>query len=304
MDPAALVGLSPNAIREHLPGFVCASVDADAPTVARLQRSLAQITDAASLAEIAQMQEAFAQAGGAYEIFGADPLARRITRRHLQDLTDGSTVTGVDRLQAIAGRPQIWLCNHLSYTDTQVLDALLSGLGHAVADDLLVVAGPKVYTDAYRRIASIGLNTLKTPQSATVASEGPALTPRELATIALETQSLASNWRDQRGPVLLYAEGSRSPDGRLQPFLRGVRRWVRRPAELVIVPVAHHGAEALFARDERMRPCPVSLAFGAPFTVQEATRGGRQGVLTEAWGRIAGLLPPSRKPAPETLSVT
>lgn len=304
MDPPALVGLTPASIREHLPGFVCSSIDATQPVVARLQATLADLVNEATDAEVAEMQAAFARAGDGFAIFEADPLARRVTRRHLQDLAPGSTVDGLDHLASVAGRPQVWLCNHLSYTDTQVLDGLLAQHGVAQADDLLVVAGPKVYTDAYRRVASIGLNTLKTVQSATVAQDGPALSPRELARVALETQQLAADWRDQRGPILIYPEGSRSVDGRLQPFLRGVHRWIRRPSDLVIVPVGHFGAEQLFGRDERMRPQPVTLRFGVPFTVGDATGAGRHGVLEEAWTRIAGLLPVSQQPDPGTPPVT
>ncbi len=304
MDPAALVGLAPDTIRTHLPGFVCGSITADDATVARLQASLAELLAAATADELVAMRATFAAAGDGFRVFEADPLARRVTRHHLQELAEGSTVAGLGHLAAVAGQPQVWLCNHLSYIDTQVLDGLLALHGWAAADDLLVVAGPKVYTDAYRRIASIGLNTLKTPQSATVASEGPALSPRELARIAVETQQLASTWRDTRGPIVIYPEGSRSPDGRLQPFLRGVHRWIRRPDDLVIVPVGHCGAERLFARDERMRPTPVSLSFGEPFTVGEASTAGRHGVLELAWQRIADLLPEAQRPLAGTDPVT
>ncbi len=303
MNPAALVGLTPASIREHLSGFVCGAVEAEPAVVQRLEASLDHLVAGASDDDVLKMQAAFSRAGDSFSVFRADPLARRLTRQHLQDLTTGSTVSGLEHLEGVSGRPQVWLCNHLSYTDTQVLDGLLAHRGVAQADDLLVVAGPKVYTDAYRRVASIGLNTLKTVQSATVAQDGPVMAPRELARIALETQRLAADWRDQRGPILIYPEGSRSPDGHLQPFLRGVHRWIRRPADLVIVPVGHGGAERLFARDERMRPQSVTLRFGTPFTVGEATGASKHGVLEEAWSRIADLVPAAQRPRTDTPAV-
>lgn len=304
MDPAALVGLTPAQIREHLPAFVSAAVDAPPEVVARLTGSLRAVVDAATDDQVHATQAAFARAGQGFQIFPADPLARRVTRQHLQDLAVGSTVSGLEHLAAVAGRPQVWICNHLSYADTQVLDGLLADRGQSVADHVLVVAGPKVYTDAYRRIASIGLNTLKTPQSATVSTAGAALSGRELARVAVETQRLAADWRDATGPVLIYPEGSRSPDGRLQPFLRGVHRWLRQPSELVVVPVGHGGTEMLFARDERMRPRPIQLRFGRAFTVAEAAGRGRHGALEEAWHRVAALVPPDQQPGPDTPAVT
>ena len=114
---------------------------------------------------------------------------------------------------------------------------------------------------------------------------------------------MAATWREQQGPILIYPEGSRSLDGRLQPFLRGVHRWIRRPAELVIVPVGHGGAERLFARDERMRPQPVTLRFGRPFTVGEVSGTSKHGVLEEAWERIADLVPEAQRPLAGTSAV-
>ncbi len=245
------------------------------------------------------MQATFARAGQGFEVFEADPLARRICRQHLQDLTEGSQVEGLSQLASVSGRLQVWVCNHLSYSDTQVLDALLALHGVKAVDDLLVVAGPKVYTDPYRRLATIGLSTLKTPQSTAVASEGAMVSARELARITVETQQLAAKWRLERGPVLIYPEGSRSPDGRLQAFLRGVNRWLRKPEDLVVVPLGQGGPEHLFARDERMRPRQVTLRFGVPFTVGEVAKG-RHGPLEEAWHRVAALVPPQNAPTPET----
>jgi 1-acyl-sn-glycerol-3-phosphate acyltransferase len=296
MDPAAFAGLKPASIREHLAAFVCRAIDAEPARVAQMQARVQQVIDAATHPEIAAMQAAFAVAGQAYEIYRADPLARRIHHVHMRDLAAGSRVQGLENLAQVRGRPQVWICNHLSYVDTQVLDGLLARESVAVAGDLLVVAGPKVYADSYRRFASIGLNTLKTPQSTSVASKGTKLNLRELAKIAIETQGLASIWRDQRGPLLIYPEGARSLDGRLQPFLRGVHRWLRKPADLVVVPVGHSGAERLFARDERMRPQSVQLRFGTPFSVGDLARQGRHGALEEAWHRVAELLPPGNSP--------
>ncbi len=303
MDPTVLARLSPAEVRELLPAFVCARVLAEPEVVEGLQRSVAEVVVGISDVELRTALASYAASGEGYRVFEADPVARRVSRQHLLELAAGSSVEGLAHLDAVAGQPQVWICNHLSYVDTQVLDGLLAATGRAaLADEVLVVAGPKVYTDAYRRFATLGLNTLKTPQSAAVATEGGDLGPRDIARLALQNQAQAEAWRLERGPVLIYPEGSRSPDGRLQSFLRGVQRWVRRPAELVVVPVGHFGAERLFARDERMRPQPVSLRFGPAFRVSEAG-SGRFAVLERAFAEVRRLLPESNAPASGTEAV-
>ena len=158
------------------------------------------------------------------------------------------------------------VCNHLSYTDTQITDSLLCLEGRSpIADRLIAIAGPKVYTDAWRRLAAISLNTRKTAQSSAVATEQEALDARALATVAFETMEDCARLMDDGSIILLYPEGTRSRTGRLQPFLRAAGRYLRIEG-LRVLPMAQSGTDRIYPIDDPlMHPATVSLAFGEPF---------------------------------------
>ena len=293
MDLEALASLSPAQLRAFVPGFINSYFRDDEAIASAAEERVRQALEASTDEEILATLEAYAGAGEEYRPHPAATVLRRISRAYIPVPCGDARARGLEHLDDVRGRNQIWICNHLSYVDTQVTDALTS-LDSDHADEVLVVAGPKVYTEPFRRLAAVALNTLMTAQSSQLSHNAAGLSPREIAAIAITSMKQAAEWRATRGPVLLYPEGSRSRSGRLGPFLRAVGRYMR-GAE-VIVPVAITGSEALFAYDERMRPAEVSLTFGEAFEPPP----GKTAALEEAWGRIATMLPESYQPAPDT----
>src|SRR5262245_48792069 len=89
--------------------------------------------------------------------YAPDPLARRI--HHLladRFLEGGSTVEGIQHLDAVGSGPLTLLANHLSYADANVVDVLLERAGAgALARRLTAMAGPKVFTSRERRFSSL-----------------------------------------------------------------------------------------------------------------------------------------------------
>jgi 1-acyl-sn-glycerol-3-phosphate acyltransferase len=70
----------------------------------------------------------------------------------------------------------------------------------------------------------------------------------------------------QDNAVLVFPEGSRTPDGKLHELLAGFCLLARRSGA-TIVPVAIHGAFDALPRGSVMaRPAPICLAFAAPIT--------------------------------------
>jgi 1-acyl-sn-glycerol-3-phosphate acyltransferase len=70
--------------------------------------------------------------------------------------------------------------------------------------------------------------------------------------------------------VLVFPEGSRTPDGKLHPLLPGFCLLARRSGA-TIVPVAIEGAFDALPRGSRFaRPATVRLAFGAPITKEQS----------------------------------
>jgi 1-acyl-sn-glycerol-3-phosphate acyltransferase len=289
--------LSPEQARPLVPAWLTEKVTGNTATTAGVRVALSALVEEMSDEEIAAGLAQLEQVGDGYEIFEANPFARRLSRAYLPPLIAGSELRGGERLARLAGQPQVWVGNHLSYVDTQATDALLASEGLAEAvDRMVVVAGPKVYSEPFRRLAAMGLNTLKTPQSTQLATNTAELSPREVAALAIQCVKRAEAWRAEGGPVLIYPEGTRSRSGRMGPFLRAVARYVRAAPGLWVVPVALYGTERLFPTDERMYPGPIGLSIGEPFLATDAGRE-KTAALEEARRRLIEALPAPYRPA-------
>lgn len=284
-------------VRSALAEWVAAHLSCTDPHRAALRAALQAVIDSVGDADIERLRGVFRTAGDEWRLYHADPLAQAITRTYMRSVVTHRQVEGLHHLAEFAAGPgrKLIVCNHLSYTDTQVTDVVLAdaGLPH-VSDRLVAIAGPKVYTDAWRRMASIALHTRKTAQSNVVATEQDTLTPRELAAVALETIADCGRLMDQGYVVLLYPEGTRSREGRLQPFLRAAARYLAVEGVRVL-PLAQTGGEDMFPIDSPvMFPASCRLVFGPSFVPRDYP--GKTGALAEAHRRLAELLPPERQP--------
>lgn len=254
-----LSALSPAQVRALLPAWLAGTVS---PEVADAVRdAVSTLLDQASDDELAAALDALARVGGAYRPWPADPFARRLSRTYMgRLLAPGSRIEGVDHLRAaLQAGPTLLLGNHRAYVDTQLTDLLLAQVDPGLADRLVTVAGPKVYEDPLRRIASAGLHTIKTAQSTAVASEQAVLGVRDVARIAAETVRQAHALMQRGHAVLLYPEGTRSRDGQLGPFLRGAGRYASLPGTRII-PVMLTGSERVMPiGGELLSPAVVHL---------------------------------------------
>src|SRR5262245_3461553 len=98
-----------------------------------MRNSLEQEIDEAGADALTRLGERLAGDGAEWDYYPPDPLARRI-HHVLADriLKPGSTLVGLEHLQAAAGRPIVIFANHLSYSDANLLEVLLhrAGEGH------------------------------------------------------------------------------------------------------------------------------------------------------------------------------
>lgn len=70
--------------------------------------------------------------------------------------------------------------------------------------------------------------------------------------------------------VLLFPEGTRSPDGELQPLKPGFSALAQR-AKVPLVPIALDGAHESFAKGAKWpRPAVIHLCVGEPISVEQA----------------------------------
>ena len=96
---------------------------------------------------------------------------------------------------------------------------------------------------------------------------------------------------------VIFAEGTRSPDGRLLPFKRGALLLAIQ-AGAPIVPVAIGGTHRLMRKGHwAIQPGEVTVRFGAPIDPSQfATRRGGRDLLGTIESAVAAALPPDQQP--------
>jgi 1-acyl-sn-glycerol-3-phosphate acyltransferase len=287
--------LDPELARQLIPqwlsGFVRNAPGAAAEVLQDTSEILAGVDDQSIVEAIG----ALVGLGDEYRLYDAHPVAQAMTRAFLDPLGAGSELEGVEHLRAaMQTGPCLLLSNHLAYADTLAKDWLLARNGAAdIAGKLVAVAGPKVYGTAFRRMASLGLSTLKTAQSSAVAHNEAGLTPREVGRIAIQTVQAARLLMSDDRPVLVYAEGSRSRDGRLRPFLKAVRKYAMGEG-VQVVPLAISGSDALMPLHQPyIFRHPVRVRIGPGICADDL---GAPAAIAACWSAIADLLDPAHRP--------
>ena len=260
----------------------------------------------------AELLEHMRHLGGDFGGYERNPLATKIATAYMTPLLPtSSSLESLDQLakaeELAAGRRLMIVGNHLSYVDTMTLCVLMERAGRGDERARVTpVAGPKVYTEPMRRLAAASMNSIKVAQSASVASGGAQMNPREVVRITRRCLGVAEELMDAGKIVLIYPEGTRSRTGRLGTFLRAVNRWLNLPG-VVILPTAVWGTERLYSiDDDMMEPAECHARFGAPLDVDALREAGvgRNGVLEAAWEAIDGLLPPEYQAEPGTPRIT
>jgi 1-acyl-sn-glycerol-3-phosphate acyltransferase len=194
----------------------------------------------------------------------------------------GLRVEGGEWLDA-QERPAILVANHVSHADTPVL---LTALPDRARERTLVGAAADYW---YRRpvlgrLVGLWLSTF--PFSRTGGAQG---------VLHSSGQLLRSGWN-----LLLYAEGTRSPDGRMGPFLPGVGHLANETRSPV-VPMHVAGTHRVMPKGRRyFLPAPVEVRIGRPMTptrgegsraftrrveeaVRELGRGSREPEVVGSW---------------------
>ncbi len=269
-----------------------------ADSIEKLLPRFEGLFDAFSDDDLAAFGEHFASAGKDWGHNAHDPLARAISRATMsQVLQDGSGIDNPDALERVRAQRAVFLGNHLSYVDVNVLDYLLVDAGFAdVAERITTLVGPKVFSYPIRKLASLCFATIKLPQSPSRASGEAVMSAREVSVLARRTIEAARERQAQGDHLLIFAEGSRSRSGSLVRCLAAVARYLETDDTLV-VPWGHAGCEQLMPIDEeRVHPSVVRVRFGTPIEgtrMVELCRGKRQLVADVAGHLIADCVPPS-----------
>ena len=290
--------LDPSQARKVLPSWLAGHIT-DRDTATRVEQALCPLFDGWSDDQVAAQLAHLTRAPEAAEPRYAEPTCRLVTRTWADHIALPGALSGLDHLRAaVEAGPTIVLCNHLSYIDTTGTDMLLHRAGASdLADRLVALAGPKVHASPFRSYATSCLNTLPTPQSAAVTGASRA-EMRALFRQALASIRMAAELMVEGRILLLYAEGTRSRTGRLQPFLKAVARYLDVPGARV-VPMASWGSERIMPiGSEQITPGPMHLHIAPSFDV--AACDGVRGALARGWQAIAEHLPERHTPLPNT----
>jgi len=219
---------------------------------------------------------------------------------------DGS-ITPLIRLVTLAGRVFARVVTRVRVEGE--LDAipregpLIIAANHASNLDAVVI-GSWLIGKIGRRFQWLGKKELfDWPIVGWVASRG-GVHPVDRSTADVEAFRLAMRILEEGQVLFVFPEGTRSPDGALQPARDGVAVLALRSGA-PIVPVAIAGSSAVWPRSRRL-PKPggqVTVRVGRPFRIADLVppdtdRRPAKGLATEViMRRIAKLLPPAQQGA-------
>jgi 1-acyl-sn-glycerol-3-phosphate acyltransferase len=298
MFPAMSEPVEPAAWADALVEMLGAGAAEDAP---ELGEALRATLAAASESDLATFFERLRTTGERWDYCAPHPLARQISRVVMRAmLAEGSGLCEGAALEGVRERPLVLVGNHLSFVDANVFEHLLhEGGWTGVAERLVVVVGPKVFTSPLRRVASLCFGTIKTPQSSSIASGEAVMSPRDVARTASGTLATARARLSEGAALLVFVEGTRSRSGRMQRALAGVARYLDR-ADAAVVPFGISGSEHLapLESEEHLRRARVEVRLGAPLEAARLIeRCGRQRAqIMDVLGfRIATCLPPEKR---------
>jgi 1-acyl-sn-glycerol-3-phosphate acyltransferase len=175
---------------------------------------------------------------------------------------------GSDHL--LADSPQIIICNHQSWFDVFAMAAHLPVRYRFVAKREL--EGIPLFGRAWKRCGHVSVD-------------------RGNRQAAIE--SLDQAWREvhqDRLTMVIFPEGTRSPDGQLKRFKKGAFVLALQ-ARVPLVPAAICGSREIMPKGGRhIRKGTIHIRFGPPIPTEGLSIRDRDSLMREAWGALRGLM--------------
>jgi 1-acyl-sn-glycerol-3-phosphate acyltransferase len=177
-------------------------------------------------------------------------------------------------------RPHVVVANHQSWFDVFALGAHLPGRARFVAKEEL------------GRIPIFG--------AAWKACDHVSVDRGDRAAAVESLNRAGQRIRDDALAVIVFAEGTRSPDGRLQPFKKGAFVLAIQTG-VPIVPVGISGSREVMRKGGiRVRSGEIRVRIGDPIPVEGLRHADRDRLLHRAREAVAELIePPNRETQPD-----
>lgn len=170
-------------------------------------------------------------------------------------------------------RAQILVVNHSSWFDVLALAAHLPGTYRFVAKKEIERA--PLFGASLRRCGHIYIDR---------EDRAKALASLEHAREILEKE---------RPTIIMFPEGTRSPDGTVRPFKKGAFVLAIQTG-VEVVPAAITGARDIMPKGTlKIRPGSIRVRFGAPIGVADMRLQDREALTRRAHEAVTGLLAPS-----------
>ena len=191
----------------------------------------------------------------------------------------------------------VFVANHVSYSDANIFATAFDDnfSKNGFAGDLAVIAGPKVFSHPVRKFASMHFNSLLIAQSQTVATVPVAYPIRVIARAAAK---VVEDIKARVKIFLVFPEGKRSRDGKMDHFLAGVYRMIDTDENVIVQPVSILGGEKLLPVSEGvLHPADIRINVGKAEYVSDIinkigeTQGIKQAFMDYLGRKVASLHP-------------
>lgn len=174
--------------------------------------------------------------------------------------------------------PAIYVSNHTSYLD------IFFGIWAAPLGTIGTAKKETVYVPFFGQLYAVSGNVLVDRDD------------RRAAVAALRT--IVGLMQSHGFGVLIWPEGTRSLDGRLQPFKRGFAH-VALATRLPVVPIVVSGAHRCWPKGAALTfPARVDVRILDPIPTTDWTAARLDEHVADVWSRFAATLPDEQKPLP------
>lgn len=178
------------------------------------------------------------------------------------------TAEGMEHVRS--DRAQVIVSNHASWFDIFAIAAVVPGPFHFVGKRELDRI--PLFGRAWRAAGHVSVD-------------------RSNRQSALESMRAAGvRVREEGGAVIVFAEGTRSRDGALQPFKKGAFALAAEVGIPVVPTVVLGSREVMPADRWRIRPHPVRVRFGEPVSTADLPLGSLEELMAAVRGRMKRML--------------